>query len=47
MRDGLSPIYQNLTSIFVGLAHQFSNGINCSENVGNVRYSEELDCSFF
>jgi hypothetical protein len=43
--DRLGRIDKDLTALLVGLADVLTNWINCSENIGHVRHSDELDSS--
>src|SRR6267143_649574 len=43
VRDRLRTVHQNFAAMFVSLARQFSYGVDCSQHVGDMRNSEELD----
>src|SRR5712664_2816280 len=47
VRDRLGTVHQNFGAMFVSLARQFSYGVDCAQNVGDVRHSEELDSCLF
>src|SRR5216683_7190800 len=45
VRDRLGAVHQNFAATLVSLTGQFSYGVDCSQHVGDMRNSEELDSS--
>src|SRR6267378_701293 len=43
VRDSLGTVHQNFAAMLASLVCQFSYGVNCSQHVGDMRNSEELD----